>query len=103
MCGECYEHCHEKTSFLSYMQWGRSAIVQADKGFLLCVALILIKCNDLFNLKPIKLDSLAAQASDIDINFIDRFSHNEALTLKCLKMGKICRHNINIGSSIYTK
>ena len=33
----------------------------------------------------IKLDSLAAQASDIDMNFIDRFSHNEALTLKCFK------------------
>ena len=44
-----------KPAFLQYMQWGRSAMVQADQGLLPFVALILsviccfdTKCNDLF-------------------------------------------------------
>ena len=58
MCGECYEPCHEKTSFLQYMQWGRSAMVQADQGLLLFVALILSVVTCLFQIQQANSENL---------------------------------------------
>ena len=52
---ECAENATRlvmrKQAFLQYMQWGRSAMVQADQGLLLFVALILSVMTCLFQIQ----------------------------------------------------